>query len=71
MTVDPRIKSLKDFGENDRIAVTAVKVTMQALFLNLAAAREWGWDARFKLDPLTIYMPHPMSIRRCALARSR
>jgi NitT/TauT family transport system substrate-binding protein len=63
MTVDPRIKSLKDFGEGDRIAVSAVKVTMQALFLNLAAAREWGWDARFKLDPLTVAMSHPLSVQ--------
>ena len=63
MTVDPRIKSLKDFGEGDRIAVSAIKVTMQALFLNLAAAREWGWGARFKLDPLTVSMSHPMSIQ--------
>ena len=63
MTVDPHIKSLRDFGEGDRIAVSAVKVTMQALFLNLAAAREWGWDARFKLDPLTVSMSHPMSIQ--------
>jgi len=62
MTVDPRIKSIKDLGEGDRIAVSAVKVTMQALFLNLAAAREWGWDARFKLDPLTVSMSHPLSI---------
>jgi NitT/TauT family transport system substrate-binding protein len=63
MTVDPRIRSLNDFGEGDRIAVSAVKVTMQALFLNLAAARAWGWDARFKLDPLTVSMSHPMSIQ--------
>jgi len=63
MTVDPRIQALKDFGEGDRIAVSAVKVTMQALFLNLAAAGEWGWDARFKLDPLTVSMSHPMSIQ--------
>jgi hypothetical protein len=31
MTVDPRIKSLKDFGEGDRIAVSAIKITVQAL----------------------------------------
>src|SRR5262245_24589522 len=36
---------------------------MQALFLNLAAAREWGWDARFKLDPLTVSMSHPMLVQ--------
>jgi NitT/TauT family transport system substrate-binding protein len=62
MTVDPRIKSLKDFTEKDRIAVTAVKVTMQALFLNMAAVREWGWGERFRLDPLAVAMPHPMSV---------
>ena len=69
MTVDPRIQSLRDFGEGDRIAVSAVKVTMQALFLNLAAAREWGWDARFKLDSLTISMSHPMSIQALRTGR--
>jgi NitT/TauT family transport system substrate-binding protein len=69
MTVDPRIQSLKDFGEGDRIAVSAVKVTMQALFLNLAAAREWGWDARFKLDPLAVSMSHPMSIQALRTGR--
>jgi NitT/TauT family transport system substrate-binding protein len=63
MTVDPRIQSLKDFGEKDRIAVSAIKVTMQALLLNMAAAREWGWDARFKLDPLTVAMSHPVSVQ--------
>jgi NitT/TauT family transport system substrate-binding protein len=62
MTVDPHIKSLKDFSESDRIAVSAVKVTMQALFLNMAAVREWGWDARFRLDPLAVAMPHPVAV---------
>lgn len=62
MTVDPRIKSIADYREGDRIAVSAVKVTLQALFLNLAAAREWGWDARFKLDPMAVSMSHPLSI---------
>lgn len=62
LTVDPRIKSVKDFREGDRIAVSAVKVTLQALFLNLAAAREWGWEQRFKLDPLAVSMSHPLSV---------
>jgi len=62
MTVDPRIKSIKDFQEGDKIAVSSVKVTIQALMLNLAAAREWGWENRFKLDPLAVSMSHPLSI---------
>ncbi|MBS0244730.1 MAG: ABC transporter substrate-binding protein, partial [Proteobacteria bacterium] len=62
MTVDPRIKSIRDFGDTDRIAVSNVKVTMQALTLDLAAAREWGWEQRFKLDPLTVAMSHPTAV---------
>ena len=62
LTSDPHIQSLKDFGPNDRIAVSAVKVTMQALFLNMAAAREFGWEERFRLEPLTVSMSHPESI---------
>jgi NitT/TauT family transport system substrate-binding protein len=56
---DPRIHSLKDFTDNDRIAVSAIKVIDQAITLQMAAVREWGWDARFRLDPLTVAMSNP------------
>ena len=62
MTADPKIKSLKDFGENDRIAVSAVKVTMQAIFLQMAAAKEFGWENRGRFDPMTVSMSHPESV---------
>ena len=62
LTADPRIKSLKDFGEGDRIAVSAVKVTMQAIFLQMAAAKEFGWENRGRFDPMTVSMSHPESI---------
>lgn len=62
LTADPKIKSLKDFGEGDRIAVSAVKVTMQAIFLQMAAAREFGWDQRGRFDPMTVSMSHPESV---------
>ena len=62
MTADPKIKSLKDFGENDRIAVSAVKVTMQAIFLQMAAAKEFGWENRMRFDPMTVSMSHPESV---------
>lgn len=58
-TSDPRIRTIHDFGENDRIAVTAVKVTHHAVVLQMAAAKWLGWENRFKLDPLTVSMPHP------------
>src|SRR5690349_22156727 len=59
MVRDPAIKSLKDFKDNHRIALPAVKVSNQAIMLQMAAAREFGeakWNA---LDHLTVSMSHP------------
>jgi NitT/TauT family transport system substrate-binding protein len=56
---DPRIHTLRDFTDNDRIAVSAIKVTDQAITLQMAAAQEWGWEQRFRLDPLTVAMSNP------------
>lgn len=59
LTRDPRIKTLQDYGENDRVAVPSVKISMQAILLEMAAANEFG-DANYeKLDPLTVSMGHP------------
>jgi NitT/TauT family transport system substrate-binding protein len=56
---DPSIKSLKDFKDHHRIAMPAVKVSMQAIMLQMAAAKEFG-DAKFNaLDHLTVSMAHP------------
>jgi NitT/TauT family transport system substrate-binding protein len=59
MVRDPSIKSIKDFKDNHRIALPAVKVAMQAIMLQMAAAKEWG-DAKYNaLDHLTVSMSHP------------
>jgi NitT/TauT family transport system substrate-binding protein len=59
MVRDPAIKSIKDFKDKDRIALPAVKVAMQAIILQMAAAKEWG-DAKYNaLDHLTVSMSHP------------
>ncbi len=56
---DPAIKSIRDFKDSHRIALPAVRVSMQAVFLQMLAAREWG-EAEFrKLDPLTVSLAHP------------
>src|SRR5882757_6536373 len=39
---DPAIKSIKDFKDDHRIAMPAVKVSMQAIILQMAAAKEFG-----------------------------
>jgi NitT/TauT family transport system substrate-binding protein len=59
LTNDPGIHSIRDFGPNDRIAVSAIKVTAQALALEMAAAKEWGWEERFRLDPNMVSMSNP------------
>jgi len=56
---DPAITSLKDFKDNHRIALPAVKVSNQAIILQMAAAKEFG-DAKYAaLDHLTVSMSHP------------
>jgi len=59
LTRDARIKTLKDYGEKDRIAVPSVKISMQAILLEMAAAKEFGQSNYEKLDPLTVSMGHP------------
>src|SRR6185295_15959566 len=51
------VKTLKDFTDNDRIALPAVKVSIQAVTLQMAAEKFLGkYDA---LDKLTVSMAHP------------
>jgi NitT/TauT family transport system substrate-binding protein len=59
VTRDPKIKTLKDYTETDRIAVPSVKISMQAILLEMAAAKEFGQANYEKLDPLTVSMGHP------------
>lgn len=56
---NPAIKSIRDFTEKDKIAVTAVKVSIPAIIMQMAAAKEWGKDQYARLDPLTVSMSHP------------
>jgi sulfonate transport system substrate-binding protein len=53
------IKTIKDFTDKDKIALPAVKVSSQAICLQMAAAKKWGFDQYAKLDALTITRPHP------------
>jgi NitT/TauT family transport system substrate-binding protein len=53
------VKSIKDLGPQDKIAVTSVKISTQALLLEMAAAKEWGEHQYEKLDALTVSLSHP------------
>jgi NitT/TauT family transport system substrate-binding protein len=56
---DASINSIKDFKEHHRIALPAVKVSMQAILLQMAAVKEFGEKEFQKLDPLTVSLAHP------------
>lgn len=59
VTRDPNIKSLSDYTDKDRIALPAVKVSNQAILLQMAAAKLYGQANYTKFDPLTVTMTHP------------
>jgi NitT/TauT family transport system substrate-binding protein len=56
---NPNVQTIRDFTAKDRIAMPAVKVSAQAVLLEMAAAREWG-DAEYdRLDKLTFSLSPP------------
>lgn len=56
LTVDPNIKSIRDFKDTDRIAMTDVRSTTYAMILQMVAAKEFGWDQRNKYDRYSVAM---------------
>lgn len=56
---DPKVKTIADFSDKDRIAVPAVGVSVQSRFLQYAAAKQWGDKAFDRLDKYTVALPHP------------
>jgi NitT/TauT family transport system substrate-binding protein len=58
-TRNPGVRSLKDFTEKDRIALPAVKVSIQAVTLQMAAEKAFGEGQHAKLDALTVSLAHP------------
>ena len=58
-TRNPGIKSIADLTDRNKIALPAVKVSMQAILLQMAAAQAFGEANYTRLDSLTVSMAHP------------
>jgi NitT/TauT family transport system substrate-binding protein len=56
---DPKLTSLRDFTDQDRIALSGVGFSMQATLLQMAAGQTFGEGQEKRLDPMTVSMPHP------------
>ena len=58
-TRNPNVRTIKDFTEKDRIALPAVKVSIQAVTLQMAAEKAFGEGQQGKLDAFTVSLSHP------------
>jgi NitT/TauT family transport system substrate-binding protein len=59
LTRNPAVNGVADFTDKDRIALPAVKVSMQAILLQMLAVRQFGEAQIGRFDPLTVSMAHP------------
>lgn len=69
-TVNPTVKSIRDLSDKDRIALPAVKTSIQAIVLQMAAAKAFGPGNYGKLDHLTVAMKHPDGMAALLSGRS-
>jgi sulfonate transport system substrate-binding protein len=69
-TNNPRIKTLRDFSDTDRIAVSAVKLSIHAIVLQMAAEKEFGPGQHEALDRLTVSLPHPEAVASLLAAKT-
>jgi NitT/TauT family transport system substrate-binding protein len=56
---NPDVKTIKDFTSRDKIAVPSIKISTQAIMLQMAAATAFGDQDFAKLDALTVSLSHP------------
>ncbi|MYM29826.1 ABC transporter substrate-binding protein [Duganella sp. CY15W] len=59
VSTNPKVKSIADLSEKDRIALPAVTVSVQSRILQYAAAKQWGEKEFARLDKFTQTLPHP------------
>lgn len=58
-TINPNVRSIRDFTKKDKIALPAVRTSIQAILLQMAAAKEFGETNFAQLDDITVSMRHP------------
>lgn len=59
VTRNAELKSLKDLSDKDKIAIPSVKISTQAIMLQMAAADLFGQPNYQKFDELTVSLAHP------------
>ncbi len=59
VTTDPEVQSLRDLGSDDRIALPAPRVSVNAMIIQMEAAKLFGPENAHKFDAIQVGMPHP------------
>ena len=59
LTRNANVKSIKDFGPDDRIAVPTIRVSMQAMMMGIALEQAWGPGQQGRLDSNQVQLGHP------------
>jgi NitT/TauT family transport system substrate-binding protein len=63
LTRNPNVKTVKDFGPDDRIAVPTIRASMQAMMLGMALEQAYGPGAFAKLDNNQVQIGHPDALQ--------
>lgn len=58
-TSAPHLKSVDDLSAKDKVAVTAIKISIPALVMQMYAREKYGAADTFRFDPFTVAMKHP------------
>jgi NitT/TauT family transport system substrate-binding protein len=60
----PHLQSIDDIRDGDRIALTAIKVSIPAIIMQMYAAENYGADQATRFDNHTVSMTHPDGVIR-------
>src|SRR3546814_7128450 len=60
---DPKIKTIKDFTDKDRISMAGAGSSVQTVYLQMAVSKVWGIKDYKKLDHLMVNLPHPAGLQ--------
>ncbi|MGD9616731.1 MAG: hypothetical protein AB7H90_16245 [Alphaproteobacteria bacterium] len=70
VTRNKAVRTIRDFGPADRIAVPALKLSGPAVMLDMAASREWGIEHHDRLAALAVAMPDDSAATALIAGRS-
>jgi NitT/TauT family transport system substrate-binding protein len=59
VTSNPDVKTIRDLSDKDRIAMAGAGSSVQTIYLQMAAAKEWGMENYGKLNTLMVKLAHP------------